>query len=413
VRAGTVRALKLDPFSGISGDMFAGTMVQLVDSEEEILEIPSLLGLGDVEIRLDWVERSSLRARKFDVLYRGTLADDVVGDHGHRHLSEILELLESATLDRAVRDRAVDMFNSLGEAEVASHGGSLETIHFHETGALDSIVDVVAAAWLIERASVELILCEPICTGFGMVSTAHGELPVPGPATDHLLRGYPVRAGCEEGEMTTPTGAAILKHLEPSFERPLIRVLRTAVGAGTKDLAGRPNVLRASICEIESGVEATNAELSSAVLIETNIDDMPGELLGEDLVTRLLEAGALDVVLHHVTMKKGRPGIQLEVLGPPGSEETLSNLLLEHTSTLGVRVIPVRRHTLPRTRVEVETVFGSIGIKQAELPNGEVRGFPEFEDCRRAAERAGVSVQRVYSEASSAYSVAERSRRRT
>ena len=407
-------ALKLDPFSGISGDMFAGTVVQLVDSEEEILEIPSLLGLGDVEIRLDWVERSSLRARKFDVLYRGTPADDVVGDHGHRHLSEILELLESATLERAVRDRAIDMFNSLGEAEVASHGGSLESIHFHETGALDSIVDVVAAASLIERASVELILCEPICTGFGMVGTAHGELPVPGPATDHLLRGYPVRAGNEEGEMTTPTGAAILKHLDPSFDRPLNRVLRTAVGAGTKDLASRPNVLRASICEIEGGVEVTSAEVNSAevsgaVLIETNIDDMPGELLGEDLVTRLLEAGALDVVLHHVTMKKGRPGIQLEVLGPRGSEETLSNLLLQHTSTLGVRVIPVRRHTLPRTRVEVETVFGSIGIKQAELPDGEMRGFPEFEDCRRAAERAGVSVQRVYSEASSAYSLAKRS----
>ncbi len=401
-----MKALKLDPFSGISGDMFAGAMIDLVDGEQEILAIPSALGLEDVEIGLGWVERSSLRARKFDVLLHGTPADDVVGDHGHRQLSEILELLDSAELDPAVRDRAVDMFDRLGEAEVASHGGSLETIHFHEAGAIDSIVDVVAAAWLIERSSVDVVLCEPVCTGFGTVKTAHGELPVPGPATDHLLRGYPVRAGSEEGEMTTPTGAAILRHLDPVFDRSTNRILQTAMGAGSKQLDSRPNVLRASICEV-----ITDAETSSAVVIKTNIDDMAGELLGEDLVSLLLGAGALDVVLHQVTMKRGRPGIQLEVLAPTEHEEALATLLLQHTSTLGVRVMPVRRHVLERTRVEIDTVFGPIGIKQAVLPDGEYRGFPEFEDCRRAAEQAGVSVQRVYMEASKAYLSLDSSRK--
>ncbi len=393
-----MRALKLDPFSGISGDMFAGAMVDLVDGEQEILAIPSLLGLEDVEIGLGWVERSSLRARKFDVLLHGAPADDLAEDHGHRHLSEILELLDSAGLDSKVRDRAVDMFNRLGEAEVASHGGSLETIHFHEAGAIDSIIDVVAAAWLIERSSVDVVLCEPVCTGFGTVETGHGELPVPGPATDHLLRGFPVRAGTEEGEMTTPTGAVILRHLDPSFERATNRVLQTAMGAGTKQLDSRPNVLRASICEV-----ITDAETSRVVVIKTNIDDMAGEFFGEDLVLRLLDAGALDVVLHQVTMKRGRPGIQLEVLAPSEHEEALAKLVLQHTSTLGVRVTPARRHVLERTRIEIETIYGPIGIKQAVLPDGEYRGFPEFEDCRKAAEQAGVAVQRVYMEASKAY----------
>ena len=393
-----MRALKIDPFSGISGDMFAGTVVQLVDGESEIVDLPAQLGLTNVEIRLDWVERGSLRARKFDVFVEGASADDAVGDHGHRHLSEILKMLRSSALTPETRDRAIEMFNLLGEAEVASHGGSLKTIHFHEVGALDSIVDVVAAAWLIERANVQMVFCEPVCIGFGMVEIAHGSLPIPAPATDHLLKGYPVRAGREEGEMTTPTGAAILRHLSPRFDRPEIRVLQTAVGAGTRELRSRPNVLRASLCEL---VDESDRE--QAILIETNIDDMPGELLGEDLVERLLEAGALDVVLHHVTMKKGRPGVQIEVLGSSGSEDVLTDLLLQHTSTLGVRILPVERRTLPRKMVEVETPYGSIGVKQADLPSGDIRGFPEFEDCKAAASRAGVPVQQVYSAALSAF----------
>ena len=393
-----MRALRLDPFSGISGDMFAGALVDLVDGRQEFLALPDALGLDGVEIGLDWVERSSLRARKFDVLWRGTPADDVQGDHGHRHLSQILEMLERASLESTVRTRAVDMFNRLGEAEVASHGGSLDTIHFHETGAIDSIVDVVSAAWLVDRVAVDVVFCEPVCVGFGMVHTAHGDLPVPGPATDHLLRGFPVRAGLEEGEMTTPTGAAILRHLGPRFERPDHRVVSTSVGAGTKELGSRPNVLRASLCEISA-----SANRESAIVIETNIDDMPAELLGADLITLLLDAGAFDVVLHPVTMKRGRPGIQIEVLGPPEHEEVLCGIVLRHTSTLGVRVTPVHRHTLPRSVVEIETRFGPVKIKQAELPDGELRGFPEYENCRRVAESAGVPLQRVYAEAMSVY----------
>jgi len=393
-----MRALRLDPFSGISGDMFNGALVDLVEGGEELRGLPARLGLDRAEIRLGWVDRNTLRARKFDVLLDGTVADEVVGDHGHRHLSEILEIFETASLDRRVRERAVDIFGQLGEAEVESHGGSLETIHFHEAGAVDSIVDVAAAAWLIDRLEVDLYLSEPVCTGFGMVQTAHGELPVPGPATERLLRGYPVHAGSVEGEMTTPTGAAILRHLQPRFERPPLRVLETAMGAGTRDSERRANVLRASLCEISVDSESTRE-----VLIATNIDDMSGELLGEHLTSRLLEAGALDVVLHQVTMKLGRPGVQLEVLAPSEREDSVARILLNHTSTLGVRVLPVRRHTLPRSIVEVDTPFGRIAVKQAELPDGQLRGFPEFQDCKLAAEKANVPLLRVYQEASAAY----------
>jgi pyridinium-3,5-bisthiocarboxylic acid mononucleotide nickel chelatase len=404
--------LKLEPFSGISGDMFLAALAELADAETQIIQLPRILGLADeVEISFERVDRSTISCNKAIVDVKHA-AHDHTHDHDHAHghhhhhadggghahqrnLTDILRIINGADLlTNRAKELARAIFTRLGEAEAACHGIPLEQVHFHEVGAVDSIIDIVGAAVLIAELGVTQTFCDPVCTGFGFVMTDHGRLPVPAPATERLLHGIPTFKGLTESEMTTPTGAAILQVLQPAFVTPRMIVHRSAWGAGDKNF-GHPNALRASLCEIPASSTSSGND-GEVIIIQTNIDDMPGEQLGSVLQDRLLAAGALDVTLTPVQMKKGRPGIVLEVLSPPAKADALADLILEHTFTLGVRMFPAQRRILPREAGTVETPYGSVRVKIATLPSGRKRCIPEYEDCRKRADEHAIAVHEVY-----------------
>jgi len=387
-----VKFLRIEPFAGIAGDMFAAAAVQLTGTADGICALPDALGLENVEIQFSNVKREGIAAYSMTVLEHDRPAEEGTAGHIHRRLDELLAVVEKARLPVAVRIRAADILRRLGAAEASVHGVSPVEVHLHEAGAVDSLIDVCAAALLIDELAVGTVLAEPVCTGFGSVCCAHGDLPVPPPAVAELLKGMPTISGGVEGEMTTPTGAAILAHLGPRFERPTLTVEKTAYGAGSRETPGRPNVLRMSIGK--TGPDALATE--ELVLLESTIDDMSGELLGGHLIGDLLRQGALDAVMRPVVMKKGRSGIQLEVLCSRYMLDALADHLLEHTTTLGVRWTPVERRSLPRQSATVATPFGEISLKIATLPSGRRRAMPEFDDCRAAAEKSGVPILDVY-----------------
>lgn len=310
-------------------------------------------------------------------------------------------MIRAADLEPAVRERALRMFRRLGEVEAASHGIDIERVHFHEVGAIDSIVDIVAAALCIERLSPAKTYASPVCIGSGSVRTAHGMLPVPAPATERLLQGMPCVAGEVRGEWTTPTGALVLAELAPHFEDAALVSKTSAFGAGNKDTKVRPNAVRLRLAETHgpaaAGLVATGALLrDELVVLTTNIDDTTGELLGGDLLDLLLRAGARDAILQPITMKKGRPAVQLEVLTEAAKAEELAAVVLTQTSTIGVRVAKVSRLSLPREAVTRQTSLGPVAAKSVRLPGGGVRVTPEYEDCKRLASSAGVTVQEAY-----------------
>jgi hypothetical protein len=416
-----MRTLIIEAASGISGDMFVAAAAPLAGCESEVVSLPAKLGFAGVRCVFRDVRRSGLQCRKFDVLEGEGAADGIAErapdssachsghahthghvhesahHHEHRPLSFIRDLIRRAELPPKVRDRAVRMVERLGAVEADVHGIPLEQVQFHEVGAVDSIVDIVAAALCIERLQIENVLAAPICVGSGMVQSAHGRLPIPAPATERLLQGMPTLAGDLPGEWTTPTGALILSELQPKFSAPVLVTLASAVGAGAKDTPQRPNMLRLRLAEtIAEPVRVGSLEQDELVVITTNIDNSSGELLGADFIDRLLNAGARDALIHPVLMKKGRPGHQLEVLAEPALAEELAQLILAHTSTIGVRMIPVRRLKLPREQLKVTTPYGEVSAKRVYLPDGTTRTAPEYQSCRELAERAGVPVQSVY-----------------
>ncbi|OIR06525.1 hypothetical protein GALL_114430 [mine drainage metagenome] len=426
--------LILDLQSGISGDMFVAAAARLAGCEDEVLRLPATLGLDGVSLRFDDVVRSSLQARHFTVIdahehgdheahghehhtheheehdahhahahehahhHAHEEHDGAHAHHAHRPLSEIRALLTRARLDDAVRARALRMFQRLGEVEAAAHGIPVEKVHFHEVGAIDSILDIVAAALCIERLGLRQVFASPVCVGHGTIKVAHGVLPVPAPATERLLQGMPIFAGELSGEWTTPTGALILAELAPTFSDATLVTTASAFGAGTKDSPKRPNLLRLRLAHSVSQAEAAPAGLLSdeLVSIACNIDDSTGEFLGADLLERLLQAGARDAVLHPIVMKKGRPAQQLEVLAEPAQARAIATLILSHTSTIGVRMAPLSRLMLKREPLDVDTPYGVIAVKQVILPDGSTRCAPEYESVKRAAAQAGVPAQTVH-----------------
>lgn len=420
-----MKILKIEPFSGISGDMFLAAAAYLLDAEEAVQALPAALGLKEVTIRFEQTRRGGLACRRMAVLDRATgLPVEQVQEaahhhshesnahphshsgasaqkdkqqttaHGHRDCRELKRLIDQADLPTGVQQRAIAILQLLAEAEAEVHGISPDTVCFHEVGAVDSLIDVVGAALVMDRLDAAQVVCTPVCTGFGQVHTAHGLLPVPAPATERLLRDMPVFPGVVEQEMTTPTGAAILRYLDPIFERQPLVVRQSACGAGTRDFAVQPNCLRLSLGEADTGLSG------DLVLLQTNLDDLPGEQMGSDLLQLFLERGAADAFLAPIIMKKGRPGQKLEVLCREAQIETLASCILEHTTSLGVRVLPVRsRCLLPRKLREVTTPFGIVRVKEATTPSGRLRAMPEYEDCRRQAQAHGVSVQQVYTTA--------------
>jgi uncharacterized protein (TIGR00299 family) protein len=375
----------IDAFSGISGDMTVGALLDAGADFEGLEAALSALGLG-ATYRLEKTKRRGIAASKFHV--QGGESKS------HRHLTHILKMIEAAPIsDRVKRDSSA-VFQKLGEAEAKMHALPIEKVHFHEVGAVDSICDIVGACWCLDALAIDEIWSGPLNLGSGTVKTEHGILPVPAPATAELLMGKPVYARGPEMELTTPTGAALVSALAHNFAPlPPISIETIGYGAGDRDFPEQANVLRVMIGQTRQASESTTVSV-----IETNIDDTTPQVLGYAM-ERLLESGALDVTLTALLMKKNRPGTMLTVIARPEDQEALAAIVLRETSTLGLRVYTAERRVQPREFVDVETKHGFVRMKVG--PNGAAS--PEYDDCRRLALQAGVPLKDILAEASQAF----------
>lgn len=374
-----------DCFSGISGDMFLGALVDAGFPVEVLQEQIDLLHLPEpVEIRVEEVRKGALRACLVDVV--------VAESHHHRHLSDIAALIESSGLSDFVKRTSLAIFQTLAEAEARVHGTDIEAVHFHEVGALDSIADIVGAASGLEALGIERLYASAVPFSGGQIQTQHGLLPVPAPATLEILRkAHAVMTPSPaQVELVTPTGAAILATLA-TFERPNLTLTGLGVGAGKRDLPW-PNIFRLMIGE--STVEAE----FPLVLIETNIDDMNPQMFN-NVMERLFQAGALDVYLSPIYMKKNRPATLLGVIGRRQDEPTLAQVILRETSTLGMRVQPVYRYTAQREMKRVETPYGEVPVKVKLLDGRPIQAMPEYDACAQIAAAQGVGLSEVYTAA--------------
>jgi pyridinium-3,5-bisthiocarboxylic acid mononucleotide nickel chelatase len=387
-----VRIAYLDAFSGISGDMTVGALLQLGLPLPVLRDAIASLRLAGVEVASEPVERSGIGATKFHVRVHGEHPEHGAHahDHGHRAWADIRRLLETSALSERVRTDALAIFARLAEAEGRVHGVPTERVQFHEVGALDAIVDVVGAALGFAHLGIEAIHASPLPLGQGRVHSAHGPLPVPAPAVVELLAGRAVRPGDGAGELVTPTGAAIVAALAKPEPVPEMRVAAVGYGAGERVLADRPNLLRILV-----GEPVVAAGTDDVVVLETTIDDMSPQLY-EYVLERLLAAGARDAFLVPVVMKKTRPATMLRVLAAPADRDRLAGIVFAETSTIGLRWTTWRRMVLPREERSVETPYGAVRVKIARAPDGTVNVAPEFEDCRRLAAERGVPLKVVH-----------------
>jgi pyridinium-3,5-bisthiocarboxylic acid mononucleotide nickel chelatase len=399
----------LDCSSGIAGDMFLGACLDLGLPLELLSDMVARLGLPGVSLESRKASRGGFVGTRFRVLVNGKPLEgpDPEEQHGHSHhdehghhhdhshphghargLAEIRALIEGSALSSSVKERALRLFQRLGEAEAKAHGMPIERVHFHEVGAVDSIVDLVGAAAAVEHLRPERLTCGPVNVGGGRVRMAHGEVPIPAPATAELLRGVPIHGG-SGGELTTPTGAVILAELVDEFvELPAMVLEGVGYGLGKRELPHQPNALRL----LRGRAGEANAEV---MVVECEVDNLPGEGFGF-LMERLLEAGALDVYFTPVQMKKSRPGTLVTLLCRRRQLDELSGILLAESGSLGCRYHAAARFEAEREILEVQTAFGSVRIKRARLDGRPLAAAPEFEDCRRLALASGVPWRDVY-----------------
>ncbi|NQT11345.1 MAG: nickel pincer cofactor biosynthesis protein LarC [Planctomycetes bacterium] len=385
-----MRVAYLDCFSGISGDMTLGALVDAGVDLAKLNAVVESLGLPDCRLRAQEVNKHGFRATQVTVEYRP--------ERVHRHLNEILGMIDGGRLTGRQKDLARRIFTRLAEAEAKVHGTSVEKVHFHEVGAADSIADIVGSAVGWDLLGVDRVVASPVPTGMGKVKIAHGMVGVPAPATAELLTGVPLAESSVASELTTPTGAAILATVVDSFgPLPSMVVERIGYGAGQRDLEEQANLLRLFVGEVaEAGGD------DEVWVVETNLDDISGELIGY-CTTRLWEAGALDVYTTGIQMKKNRPGVKLSVLCRASTTDAIETILFEETTTLGVRRWPVSRSVLVRRAHRVETPWGPIEGKLGWLAEGAPRFAPEFESCRRVAGEHGVPLRTVYEAAQKAF----------
>lgn len=390
-----MRVAYLDCSSGISGDMTLGALLDAGVPLEPIQRGLDSLALPQCRLVAATVQKHGFRATQVRVAYEPESA--------HRHWHDIAGLIGRGSLTPAARDRAMRIFQRLAEAEAKVHGTSVEKVHFHEVGAVDSIADIVGTAIGWELLGAERLVCSPIPTGCGSVRMAHGRVGIPAPATAELLRGVPLAACDVEGELTTPTGAAIVTTLADAFGGlPAMRLDRIGYGAGARDLAEQANVLRLLVGECADPAGPV-AELEDPIwMVETNLDDVPGEWVAH-CAERLLAAGAVDVYTVPIHMKKNRPATLLVVLCHDAELVALEQIIFRETGSLGIRRWPVQRHVLPRRAHDVITPWGRVDGKVARLADGSVRFAPEYESCRQAAASAGCPLRVVYQAAQRAF----------
>jgi uncharacterized protein (TIGR00299 family) protein len=378
-----------DCFSGISGDMTLGALVDagcdvaFLRGQLEGLRVPGW-ALSAEKVWKNGMAATYVKVKTED-------------QQKHRSLSAILEILRNAQLPLSVRDRAAAIFQRLGEAEARVHDVPLEKIHFHEVGAVDGIVDIVGACVSFAALGIDNFACSPLNVGGGTVKMAHGVLPVPAPATADLLQGKPTYSNGVQRELVTPTGAAIVATLCDSFgPQPPMTVSAVGYGAGTADLEAQPNVLRVMIGEAaEKAVAGHDEEIA---VIEANLDDMNPQIYGY-VLEKALAAGALDVYTTPVHMKKDRPGTLLTMLCRPHDTDALMSLLFAETTTFGARTYRAQRRALPRESVSVSTTYGDVRIKLSRVNGRILHVAPEYEDCRKLAAEKNVPLQQVISEA--------------
>ncbi|HVO60036.1 MAG TPA: nickel pincer cofactor biosynthesis protein LarC [Terriglobales bacterium] len=429
-----MRIAYLDCFSGISGDMFLGALLDAGVPAQVFERTVAALDIG-ARLEISRVNRSGISASKIDVLVNGEkeLPREVYWEQqGHRHehthgsrgdgathgsdssragspaphdhgrsLREIKQIISAAGIGTTAKATAVQIFEALGTAEAKVHNRDIESIHFHEVGAVDAMVDIVCAAVGAEELDVNEWVCSPLNVGGGMVKCAHGTFPVPAPATVELLQGAPVFSSGRNVELVTPTGAAIVKTLASRFGSfPEMRVQRAGYGAGTRDFSGLANVLRLTIGETEFKPDFLNQKAIS--VLEANLDDLNPQVFGY-VLDRLLEEGALDVFGVPVQMKKNRPGMLLTVLCRPEDASKLSQVIFAETTTLGVRRREERREVLSRRWVSVETRWGSVRMKVAEMKGVITNYAPEYEDCRQIAAEHRVPLKAVMQAATQQY----------
>lgn len=381
--------------------MILGALVGLGVEERHLAGQLSLLGIEGYQIELGVVDRSGISCQRASVR--------VPHEHAHRHLSDILKIIYGSGLSDRVKERAARIFTRLAEAEARVHNMPVERIHFHEVGAMDAIIDVVGACIGFEALGIERFVSSALHVGSGMVEMAHGRFPVPPPAVAELLKDAPVYSSDITGELVTPTGAAIISTVADGYgAMPAMKVERVSYGAGSRDYQRFPNALRLMLGESEaaealpsSGTERPARE--RLIMLETNIDDMAAQRFGY-LMERALELGALDCYFTPVQMKKNRPGVLVNLLCRPEESRKLCELLFSETTTLGVRETEVTRWALERSILSVETRYGAIDVKVANL-NGQVMNeMPEYEQCLAAARRAGVRLSTVETEVRTALS---------
>lgn len=374
----------LDTIAGISGDMTLGAFVSSGVPQEALAREIAKLHLEGVELEARHIVRNGITAVKLDVVISARGAP-------RRHLKDIVELIDKSSLSVRVREDAKKIFSELARAEAKVHNMPVEKVHFHEVGAVDSIVDIVGAAVCLELSGVERVYSSPVKLGSGgFIESEHGKLPLPGPATLEILKGYPAVLTDIPYELTTPTGAAIVKALSSGVLRDEELSIRSVgYGAGTREIPGVPNVLRIVI-----GETAAARDREEIMIVEANIDDMNPEI-APYVVGRLLASGAADAFIVPVIMKKGRPGFMISAMTPREKLDAVVSILFSETTTIGVRMHPVERRMLAREKREVITSLGKVVMKVI-IVAGVERFVPEYEECRRIAEEKGIPMVEVY-----------------
>jgi len=405
--------LYIEPFAGLAGDMLLSALCGLCDGYEEIKSLPEKLNLPDGKVEINTVNKNGIVCKHVKIIDLNEAEHPPAEEHSHssenshshahshshehshshkhthhahRHLSHINQIIDEAEISDNAQQIAKEIFLIIGKSESKVHNLPLETIHFHEVSAVDSILDIVGCAVMLDKLKVEKTYADPVCVGNGTVKTQHGVLPVPAPATADILRGMPTFKGDEPGEKTTPTGAAILQYLKPEFSPPTLRVEQSAYGPGTKDFTVA-NVVRVSL------LTATKASYQTEMyVIETQLDDASSEILGSDFQQQLFELGASDFYYTPIQMKKGRPGLKISVLTNSSSLENACEFILENTPTIGLRYYKVGKQMLKRNALEIDTEYGKVRIKESIKPSGRKQRKIEYDSLQLISKKINKSI---------------------
>lgn len=391
-----MKILYYDCFAGISGDMNLGAMLDLGVDQKYLLKELGNLSIDSYKIKVYKGRRAGITGTKIDVIIPSQKKASSSHVLKKRTFRDISKLIKQSNLSANVKKISLDIFTRLARAEGKIHGHKIEDVHFHEVGAIDSIVDIVGAAICLDYLEVDKVISSPIQVGSGIIHCSHGTFPVPAPATAEILQDIPIKTGLVPFEATTPTGAAIIAATAAYFtERIDFTPQKTGYGLGSKD-SSTPNVLRIFLGEISANTEkADDQETGVAVIIECNIDDMNPELY-DALMERLFAAGAHDVFLTPIIMKKSRPAVMISVLCDVGKQKAIEEILWLNSSTFGLRSYKVAKSMLRRETVKVKTKYGEITVKNGYLNGRIIKSKPEYEDCKRLAKENGVTIQDIY-----------------